>query len=128
MALLVERCAGRTIPEVFYQQRKRRAWSTFLSYQRTEIPDPGEDQILTQVKDALSLAREHFTTDSVLEVLFRMAITAGKKIKTEVAFSRGNLSVIHQAIACLREKAMRSRERPVWLLEMVRWERLPLRL
>ncbi len=64
----------------------------------------GEDQILTQVKDALSLAREHFTTDSVLEVLFRMAITAGKKIKTEVAFSRGNLSVIHQAIACLREK------------------------
>ena len=64
----------------------------------------GEDQILTQVKDALSLAREHFTTDSVLEVLFRMAITAGKKIKTEVTFSRGNLSVIHQAIACLREK------------------------
>ena len=50
------------------------------------------------------MAREHFTTDSVLEVLFRMAITAGKKIKTEVAFSRGNLSVIHQAIACLREK------------------------
>ena len=59
---------------------------------------------MTQVKDALSLAREHFTTDSVLEVLFRMAITAGKKIKTEVTFSRGNLSVIHQAIACLREK------------------------
>ena len=39
----------------------------------------GEDQILTQIKDALNLAREHFTTDSTLEVLFRMAVTAGKK-------------------------------------------------
>lgn len=63
----------------------------------------GEDQILTQVKDALSLAREHYTTDNVLEVLFRMAVTAGKKIKTQVAFTRGNSSVIHQAIEFLRK-------------------------
>ena len=63
----------------------------------------GEDQILTQVKDALSFAREEFTTDSVLEVLFRMAVTAGKKIKTEVPFSHGNTSVIHQAIRFLEE-------------------------
>lgn len=64
----------------------------------------GEDQILTQVKDALSFAREEFTTDSVLEVLFRMAVTAGKKIKTEVPFSHGNPSVIHQAIRFLAEQ------------------------
>lgn len=64
----------------------------------------GEDQILTQVKDALNLGREHFTTDSVLEVLFRMAVTAGKKIKTEVPFTRGNPSVIHQAIHYLKER------------------------
>lgn len=63
----------------------------------------GEDQILTQVKDALSFAREEFATDSVLEVLFRMAVTAGKKIKTEVPFSHGNPSVIHQAIRFLEE-------------------------
>ena len=61
----------------------------------------GEDQILTQVKDALGIAREHFTTDGALEVLFRMAVTAGKKIKTEVPFSHGNPSVIHQAIEML---------------------------
>ena len=42
----------------------------------------GEDQILTQVKDALNLARENFAADGVLEVLFRMAVTAGKRIKT----------------------------------------------
>ena len=46
----------------------------------------GEDQILTQVKDALNLARENFAADGVLEVLFRMAATAGKRIKTEVLF------------------------------------------
>ncbi len=61
----------------------------------------GEDQILTQVKDALALARDAFSTDSVLEVLFRMAVTAGKRIKTEVAFHRANPSVIHQAIRTL---------------------------
>lgn len=64
----------------------------------------GEDQILTQVKDALNLAREHFATDSVLEVLFRMAVTAGKRIKTEVSFSHGNPSVIHQALRHLNSR------------------------
>lgn len=61
----------------------------------------GEDQILTQVKDALSLSRENYTADSVLEVLFRMAVTAGKKIKTEVPLAHGNPSVIHQALESL---------------------------
>ena len=64
----------------------------------------GEDQILTQVKDALGIAREHFTTDGALEVLFRMAVTAGKKIKTEVPFSHGNPSVIHQAIQMMEKQ------------------------
>lgn len=63
-----------------------------------------EDQIITQVKDALNRAREEYCTDSILEVLFRMAVTAAKKVKTEVVFSRGNVSVIHQALAVLAEK------------------------
>ncbi|EEX21490.1 glutamyl-tRNA reductase [Blautia hansenii DSM 20583] len=62
-----------------------------------------EDQIITQVKDALSMARDVYCTDNVLEVLFRMAVTAAKRVKTEVVFSRGNSSVIHQAIQKLRE-------------------------
>lgn len=57
-----------------------------------------EDQIITQVKDALTLARDTYCTDGVLEVLFRMAVTAAKRVKTEVAFSRANTSVIHQAM------------------------------
>lgn len=71
----------------------------------------GEDQILTQIKDALNLAREHFASDSVLEVLFRMAATVGKKIKTEVPMAHGNPSVIHQAVCSLREQGYELREK-----------------
>lgn len=63
-----------------------------------------EDQIITQVKDALALARENYMTDNVLEVLFRKAITAGKKVKTEVTFSRANQTAMDQAIEMLREQ------------------------
>ena len=62
-----------------------------------------EDQIITQVKDALTLSREAYCTDNVLEVLFRTAVTAAKKVKTEVSFSRANSSVIHQAIRRLEK-------------------------
>ena len=63
-----------------------------------------EDQIITQVKDALTLARDAYCTDNVLEVLFRMAVTAAKKVKTEVTFSRANTSVIHQAMERLKNQ------------------------
>ena len=63
-----------------------------------------EDQIITQVKDALALSREAYCTDNVLEVLFRMAVTTAKKVKTQVSFSRANSSVIHQAIERLENQ------------------------
>lgn len=58
----------------------------------------GEDQILTQVKDSLNFSRENDGTDKILEVLFRMAITAGKKIKTDFRLSANNSSIIHRVI------------------------------
>ncbi len=64
----------------------------------------GEDQIITQVKDALSLARENYVTDSVLEVLFRMAVTAAKKVKTDVTFSRANVTAMDRAVSMLKEQ------------------------
>ncbi|WP_345891665.1 glutamyl-tRNA reductase [Ruminococcus sp. OA3] len=64
----------------------------------------GEDQIITQVKDALSLARENYMTDSVLEVLFRMAVTAAKKVKTDVTFSRANFTAMDRAVSMLKEQ------------------------
>ena len=44
----------------------------------------GDDQILTQVRDAAALARDAQTIDSVLDTLFRRAVTAGKRVRTEV--------------------------------------------
>lgn len=44
----------------------------------------GDDQILTQVREAAALAREAQATDSVLDTLFRRAVTAGKRVRTEV--------------------------------------------
>ena len=66
----------------------------------------GEDQILTQVQGALVTAREHYAADNVLEVLFRMAVTAGKKVRTNVTFSTGNHSVIHRALQTLRQEGL----------------------
>lgn len=63
----------------------------------------GEDQILTQVKDAAAFARENYATDTVLEVLFRQAVTAGKKVKTLVPMERANTSAAHLAIQRMQE-------------------------
>ncbi|MFV0527680.1 MAG: glutamyl-tRNA reductase [Lachnospiraceae bacterium] len=67
----------------------------------------GEDQIITQVKSALSLAREHFATDNILEVLFRKAITAGKRIKTEIVFPKENMSATHKALELVQKQGVR---------------------
>lgn len=64
----------------------------------------GEDQILMQVKEALSEAREAETTDKVMEVLFRMAVTAGKQVKTEITFHKSNSSAISSAIVQLKQQ------------------------
>ena len=49
----------------------------------------GEDQIITQVRIAMELAQEEKTADAVLAALFRRAVTAGKRAKTEVSVTRG---------------------------------------
>lgn len=62
----------------------------------------GEDQIITQVKDALAWAREIETTDIVLEKLFQTAITAAKKVKTQVHLTAVQTSVIENMMHVLK--------------------------
>ena len=66
----------------------------------------GEDQIVTQVGDALAFARSCYATDNTLEVLFRQAVTAAKRVKTESAISSSDQSVIHTALKNLREEGI----------------------
>lgn len=64
----------------------------------------GEDQVLSQVRDAWSLAREWEATDKVLDVLFRMAVTGAKQVKTHMQISTANTSAIEYAIRYLKEQ------------------------
>lgn len=62
----------------------------------------GEDQIVSQVKNALLQAREAQTTDSFLEKVFQTAISAAKKVKTEVHLTAIKTSVIEEMIKVLK--------------------------
>lgn len=71
----------------------------------------GEDQILAQVKTALARAHELQCCGSVLEVLFRSAITGAKKIKSELAIVTANASAVDFAVAQLAAQGMRFEEK-----------------
>jgi len=63
----------------------------------------GEGQILTQTGDAIAFARKCYAADNTLEVLFRLAVTAGKRVRTETDLSIADQSVIRTALECLTE-------------------------
>lgn len=67
----------------------------------------GEGQILTQIVEALQSARINYSTDHILEVLFRLAVTAGKRVRTETDLSSADNSIIHTALNALEEKGYR---------------------
>lgn len=58
----------------------------------------GEDQILGQVKRAHEQARKQKTCGVYLNTLFRFAVTAAKKVKTETDLSRTTVSTATMAI------------------------------
>lgn len=66
----------------------------------------GEDQILAQVKKALDDARDAGCCGSVLEVLFRSAVTGAKKVKTQLSLSTANASAVDYAMEHLTRQGM----------------------
>lgn len=63
----------------------------------------GEDQIITQVRDAAQLAVNEGTAGKILGKLFQTAVTCAKKVKTQVRFSAGGSSVATAAVARCEE-------------------------
>ncbi len=53
----------------------------------------GEAQILSQVKNAFSVARENGSTGIVLNKLFLFAITSGKRVRSETKIGKGAVSI-----------------------------------
>lgn len=65
-----------------------------------------EDQIVSQVKQAIAYSREIDVVDSVLEVLFRQAITAAKQVKSGVRFTRAYATAVEQAVSLLDDEGI----------------------
>ncbi|MBN7771904.1 glutamyl-tRNA reductase [Clostridium aminobutyricum] len=64
----------------------------------------GEDQIISQIREALQLSRQKGCTDTALEKLFQTALSAGKKVKTEVQISRISRTSANQMLTILKSK------------------------
>ncbi len=61
----------------------------------------GEDQIISQIREALDLAREAKSSDYFLEKLFLAAITVGKKVRASVRLTNVKSSVVSSMIELL---------------------------
>lgn len=64
----------------------------------------GEDQIVSQVKTAIAAAREFGGADSVLETLFRTAVSAAKEVKTNVRLTGVSHSAAQRAVEVLERE------------------------
>lgn len=64
----------------------------------------GEDQIISQVREAVILARKNHCTDMVLEKVFQTAIGAAKKVKSQVQLASADGSTALQVSALLKER------------------------
>ena len=53
----------------------------------------GEDQILTQVRNAMDLAHDAETSNSELSATFRMAVTVGKRVRDKIPVQRASMSL-----------------------------------
>jgi glutamyl-tRNA reductase len=63
----------------------------------------GESQILGQVKTAWEVAQGEGGTRNTLNLLFRHAITVGKRVRTETSIGRGTASIGHAAVEMVVE-------------------------
>lgn len=63
----------------------------------------GEPQILGQVKAAYTAASEEHYTGTVLNRLFHVAFTAGKRVRAETGLGEGAVSISYAAIALARK-------------------------
>lgn len=63
----------------------------------------GDDQIVSQVRDAIALARKLHCADSVLDTLFRYAVTSSKRVKTETRLIGVPASAAHRGVARAQE-------------------------
>lgn len=70
-----------------------------------DSPVLGEGEILRQVRDAVDIARSEQAAGPILEPLFRHAVEAGKRARTETAIQRGTTSLAHAGVELGSDRA-----------------------
>jgi hypothetical protein len=96
---------------LFIERRGRRRPSSAGARMRAGFENFGEDQIISQVRDAIVLARKKCCTDMVLEKVFQTAIGADKKVKTQVQLADVDGSTALQVIFSAEGRARGSQRR-----------------
>jgi glutamyl-tRNA reductase len=76
----------------------------------------GEGQILGQVREASMAARRMGTLGPVLDALFRTAIQAGRRVRSETAIAQGAVSVGAAAVELARDHLGGYRDRTVLVI------------
>jgi len=64
----------------------------------------GEGQILAQVKNAHKLAQKYHGIEQLLDRLFKQAMTAGKRVRTETSIGTGAVSISSAAVELVDNK------------------------
>src|SRR5712692_10428694 len=77
---------------------------------------PGEPQIQGQVAEALELAQGGNSAGPIMSALFRAALVAGKRARSETGISRSATSVSHVAVQLARQLFPRLNEACVLLI------------
>lgn len=70
----------------------------------------GDDQIVSQIKSALNLANEAQSSDSILNTLFRHAITCGKTVKSQIVIRAVSTSVATHCTDILKDYVQASKQ------------------
>ncbi len=77
---------------------------------------PGEPQIQGQVAEALETAHSQGCTGAITSALFRSALVAGKRARSETGISRNAASISHVAVQLARQLFPRLQEASVLLV------------
>ncbi|MEB3213407.1 MAG: glutamyl-tRNA reductase [Leptolyngbyaceae bacterium] len=84
----------------------------------------GEGQILAQVKHTHKIGQQHQGIGRTLNRLFKQAITAGKRVRTETSIGTGAVSISSAAVELAQMKAETLENRPISIVGAGKMSRL----
>ncbi len=90
-------------PHLYFLEGAKAAQHLFSVAAGLDSAIIGEPQILGQVRESLRQGLHHHSIRGVLSTLFRQAITAGKRARTETGIGRNAASVSYAAVELARQ-------------------------